>query len=248
MLERRRLHRVSDLLLLVILGLLMIERDAAAQTTCRTSNCGPASAPPAACLNRSRARVVRIEMMGDLSGFSFSNVGPKIEAGGCIEWDSIAGSHSATDNSCPDVVACTAPPPPSCRFEIATIAAADPAVLCNYSTTTFPVGGSFGFYCRPHDSPANLGAMHGMLRITSQIALNVSRSGNDVRLAWTGGGVTGDETFKVAVCDNDPRCSTFALFPATGSTSGRNFTDAGEAANLTRSRYYLIRNKQPSEP
>ena len=94
--------------------------------------------------------------------------------------------------------------------------------------------------------------MRGVLRVTSPIVLTVGKNvgTSSVELSWTGGGVPGDVSYKVARQNaGDPRfpAATTTTVNPNGGVLGTTFTDAGELGSPT-TRFYLVRNKQTNEP
>ena len=93
--------------------------------------------------------------------------------------------------------------------------------------------------------------MRGTLQVTTPIQVTVEKflATNSVRLSWTGGGVTGDVSYKVArQTGGDPKFpvgSTTTVNP-DGGVLGTTFTDTGDLANAT-TRYYLVRNKKTND-
>jgi len=189
-------------------------------------------------------------MSGARAGTAFIPANPKIEPGDCIRWKSSGSTHSSTGDLCPAGSACGSPAPAACQWESSNVAAvATDWADCFYDPVGFPAESSDPYYCRFHGSPTS--GMRGTLRVTTPIQLTVEKvlKTNSVKLSWTGGGVTGDISYKVArQSGGDP------LFPAASTTTvdpdggvlGMTFTDFGDLGNDT-TRYYIIRNKQTNE-
>lgn len=221
-----------------------------AQTGCRTANCAQGAAP-AGCMNRASPRTMRVLMTGDgfVTPFSFAPSGPKIEPGDCVEWVPATVVHSSTGSACPDTGGiCNAPPPPPpCEWESGNAAAGEPSVFCHYAEGTFPGGTAKNFYCRIHATPTT-GTMRGALQVTTKIVLTANKDvpAGDVLLSWTGGGITGDETFKVVRSDNDPKFATPSTVDPQGGPAGRSYRDVGQL-NQPGNRFYLVRNRQTNE-
>jgi len=192
-------------------------------------------------------RIANVSMTGSLT---FVPANPRIEPGACITWTAAVVAHSSTANPCTDDSLCGAPPIGACTYDTGNVAAANNST-CSYDAATFPAGTGNAYYCRIHASPTT-GTMRGTLQVTTPIVLSVNKdlATNSVKLTWTGGGVTGDFSYKVAR-DNagDP------LFPAgttttvnpDGGVTGTTFTDTGDLLNAT-THFYLVRNKQTNEP
>jgi plastocyanin len=224
---------------------------ARAQTTCKTPNC-VVGGEPVECQRHAAPRRVRVDMTTSGFDFVFVPSNPKIEPGGCVEWRALTVTHSSSDTTCSDDAFCSSPPVPACLWEtgnVASGAGGNSSAVCFYSAASFPAATTDAYYCRIHASPT-VGTMRGNLRITTAINVTIEKDAGlgDVVLSWTGGGVSGDETFKVAKSNDD---RTFA--PAnttttdpTGGPTGRTFRDAGELAQGD-THYYLIRNRQPNE-
>ena len=71
-----------------------------------------------------------------------------------------------------------------------------------------------------------------------------------VKLSWTGGGVTGDFSYKVArQAGGDPAfpAATTTTVNPDGGVLGTTFADAGALAS-PNAIYYIVRNKQTNEP
>ncbi len=221
-----------------------------AQTGCRTANCAQ-GAPPAGCANRAAPRTLRVLMTGDgfVNPFEFDPSAPKIEPGECVEWFPATVTHASSGASCPDSgLVCNAPPPPApCEWETGNATAGSPGVFCHYAEGSFPGASTKNFYCRIHATPTT-GTMRGALQVTTKIVLTVNKDvpAEDVLLSWTGGGITGDETFKVVRSDNDPKFTTPSTVDPQGGPAGRNYRDVGQL-NQPGNRFYLVRNRQSNE-
>ncbi len=223
---------------------------ARAQEVCRTPNCAPPGSVPAQCRQRAGPRTPTVLMTTQGLSFVFDPSEPRIEPGGCVVWRAASVTHNSSDGSCPDDGLCGSPSPPACLWDTGNVSsvAADPSVICHYDPAGFPAATGDPFYCRIHASPT-VGTMRGTLRVTTVIDLRVDKSLGDVLLSWSGGGVTGDESFKVARSDSgDPAFPAAATttFDPDGGVTGRSFRDVGELSNGL-DRYYLVRNKQTNE-
>jgi plastocyanin len=225
---------------------------AASAQTCLTPNCAFA-ATPAPCANKAAPRTPTVLMTQSGVNFVFDPSNPKIEPGGCVVWRAANVQHSSSGNGCTDDPACGSPAPAACQWDSANVSSAspNPTATCAYDAGTFPPGTGNAYYCRIHASPA-AGTMRGTLRVTSSIVLTVDKDlgTNSVKLSWTGGGVTGDVTYKVAR-DNAlnpamPAATTTTVNP-DGGVTGTTFLDAGDLGN-PQSHFYLVRNKQTNEP
>lgn len=217
-----------------------------AQTVCRTLTCAP-SPGPAACANRAAVRTPVVLMTAQGINFVFDPSEPRIEPGTCIAWRPTSVTHSSSQNTCPDDALCGSPAPLPCKWETGNVASGTPDIVCQYTAADFPPASANGYYCRIHATPTT-GTMRGTLRVTTAIALTVDKSGNDAVLSWTGGGIVGSETFKVARSAADPKfapAATMTLDPDGGAT-GRTWRDVGAIVDAT-TRFYLIRNRQPNE-
>jgi plastocyanin len=217
-----------------------------------TSNCVFAGKPPA-CASRAEPRTPLVQMTQSGANFVFNPANPKIEPGGCITFRSANVTHSASDNGCADDAVCGSPPVAACQYETGNVSsgAPNPTSTCFYSAATFPAGTGDGYFCRLH-ATATTGTMRGTIRVTTPIVLTVDKevATTSVKLAWTGGGVTGDVTYKVARnSGGDPvmPAGTTTIVNPDGGVTGTTFTDAGELSSPT-TKYYLVRNKQTSEP
>lgn len=221
-----------------------------AQTGCRTANCNPGT-PPTGCVDRAAPKTLRVLMTGDgfVNPFEFEPATPKIEPGECVEWFPATVTHASSGVSCPDSgLVCNAPPPPPpCEWETGNATAGSPGVFCHYSEGSFPGASAKSFYCRIHATPTT-GTMRGNLRVTTKIVLTVDKDqvAGDVLLSWTGGGVVGDETFKVVRSDNDPKFGTPSTVDPQGGATGRSYRDVGQLGQ-PGNRFYLVRNRQSNE-
>ena len=225
--------------------------DASAQTACITPNCAFA-ATPSACLNRAAPRTPTVAM-GSGANLIFVPANPRIEPGDCIIWRSATSSHSSSGHSCNDDAACGSPAPAACEWDTANVSsgAATPTATCFYDPATFPASAASTYYCRIH-ATATTGTMRGTLQVTTPIQLTVNKelATSSVKLTWTGGGVTGDISYKVArQSAGDPRfpVATTTTVNPDGGVLGTTFTDLGDLGTTT-TRYYLVRNKQTNEP
>lgn len=247
MLRPSRPILLSTLLALAMLATLDAAR---AQEVCRTPNCAAPGTVPAECARRAAPRTPMVLMTTQGLNFMFEPSEPRIEPGDCVEWMAATVTHSSSDGSCPDDGLCGSPSPAACMWDSGNVSsgAVNPSVVCHYDPADFPAATGDAFYCRIHASPTT-GTMRGTMRVTTEIVLTVDKDGNDVLLSWTGGGLPGDETFKVERSDSgDP------TFPAAGTTTfdpdggvtGRTRRDVGELTN-SLDRFYLVRNKQTNE-
>ena len=223
-----------------------------AQTTCITPNCA-FGALPTQCQNLAAPRTPTVNMTTIGASFMFDPSNPKIEPGECVTWRALTLTHSSTGNSCTDDMLCGSPAPPACEYDTANVNSGSPTPTstCFYDPAKFPVGTGQGFFCRIHAS-ATAGAMRGTLRVTSAIVLTVDKDlgTGSVKLSWTGGGVAGDVSYKVAentVGDAKFPAGTTNTVNPDGGVLGTTLLDVGELSD-TNSRYYLVRNKQTNEP
>jgi plastocyanin len=187
----------------------------------------------------------------------FSPQNPKIEPGDCVAWTSQTGvvTHSSSADNCADTdtVCSVQDPDGMCNWDSGneTAAAVD---VCFYDPLIFPGATSDGFYCRFHCNPSHtLCNMFGTMQVTTPIGLTVGKdlTNGNILLSWTGGGVTGDVTYRVVrSLVGDPRF-TVGVNTVTGSPDGGNagtmFTELGGLSDPA-SHYYLIRNRQTTEP
>lgn len=222
-----------------------------AQTTCITPTC-VFGGTPAVCMNRAAPRTPIVQM-GNGASLVFVPSQPRIEPGDCITWRAATSAHSSSGSGCAEDSFCGSPPVPACRWDSANVSAvsATPSSTCHYDSVQFPASTGEGFYCRLHATPT-AGSMRGTLQVTSAIQLTLGKDAGtgSVKLNWTGGGVPGDLSYKVArQSAGNPRfpvASTTTVNP-DGGVTGTTFTDSGDLANATP-RYYLVRNKQTNEP
>jgi len=222
-----------------------------AQAVCVTPNCAFGDVP-AICRSRATPRTPTVQM-GSGASLIFVPANPKIEPGDCILWRAATSAHSSSGNGCVDDLACGSISPPACQWDAGNVdsLSGTPTSTCYYDPASFPPAGATNYYCRIHATPT-AGTMRGILRVTTEIELTTDKDlgTNSVKLSWTGGGVTGDLTYKVAMQTGGdptfPLASTTTVNPDGGAT-GLTFLDAGQLASAN-SRYYLVRNKQTNEP
>lgn len=246
--SRARAHIPS--LIVVAVAALAAVSEVSAQTACLTPNCA-FGATPAACVNRAVPRTPTVQM-GSGANLIFVPANPRIEPGDCIVWRAATITHSSSGSACPDGTLCNSPSPPTCEWETANVASggATPTSTCFYDPVSFPPASADAFYCRIH-ATATTGTMRGTLQVTTPIQLIVDKMSatNSVKLTWTGGGVTGDLSYKVARQTGGdpgfPTASTTTVNP-DGGVLGTTFTDVGDLVSPT-TRYYLVRNKQMNE-
>jgi len=224
---------------------------ARAQNACLTPNCA-LGATPVVCQNRASPRTPTVLMTQ--SGFNnvFNPANPRIEPGSCIIWRAAGTTHTSTGNVCMPDPLCDSPNPPECQWDSANVSAgaANPTTTCSYDAAAFPAGTGNAYYCRLHATPTS-GTMRGTLQVTTPIVLAVDKevATNSIKLSWTGGGVTGDFTYKVArnvTSPQMPAATTTTLNP-DGGVAGTTFLDVGVLTG-PGARYYLVRNKQTNEP
>jgi len=241
-----------------LLGLLVLSlvsaaaAPARAQTACVTPNC-VFGGSPADCQNRAVPRTRTVLMTESGLNFVYNPQNPKIEPGDCIVWQAVGFTHSAAGSLCPADSLCASPSPAACQFDSGNVDSLSdtPTATCAYDPANFPAGTGNNFYCRIHATPT-IGTMRGTLRVTTLINLTVNKdlAANSVKLTWTGGGVTGDLSYKVERQSGGdptfPMGSTTTVNPDSG-VLGKTFTEAGDLTNPT-TRYYLVRNKQTNEP
>jgi plastocyanin len=225
-----------------------------AQTGCRTANCNLSTTPPAGCVSRASPYTTSVAMT---DGLVFIPQNPKIEPADCILWVTTGTQHlhSSSADNCNDTnVTCTTVDT-TCLWESGNVALTDspPSETCFYDTVVFPANTTDGFYCRIHSNPTHGGqGMFGSLQVTTPIDLTVSKNTGtgDVVLTWTGGGVSGDVTYKVVRnLVFDPLFTVGAntvTGDPDGGSAGTAFTELGGLSD-PGSHYYLIRNKQISE-
>jgi len=218
--------------------------------TCITPNC-TFGGTPAACANRAAPRTPTV-LMGGAAGLVFQPANPKIEPGDCIVWRSASVTHSSSGSACPDDSLCGSPAPMACQWDSANVssASATPTATCFYDAERFPPTTAENYYCRVHASPT-VGTMRGTLLVTTAIDLSVGKDlgTNSVRLSWSGGGVAGDVSYKVARQSGGdpsfPAASTVTVDP-DGGVLGTTWVDPG-ALGDPATRFYLVRNKQANE-
>ena len=222
-----------------------------AQTTCITTNCTFAGTP-AICTNRAAPRTPTVQL-GNGPSLVFVPPNPKIEPGDCVIWRAASGTHSSSENACDQDSFCGSPPLAGCAWDSANVSSvsATPTTTCYYDPALSPESTGDGFYCRLHATPT-AGSMRGTLNVTSPIELTLGKdlATSSVTLSWTGGGVPGDVSYKLArQSAGNPRfpAPTTTTVNPDGGVLGTTFTDAGDLANATP-RYYLVRNKQSNEP
>jgi len=238
--------------LTLLLGLAASAKLARAQTVCATPNCVVAG-KPAACQNLAVPRTPTVLLTQSGINFVFDPANPKIEPGDCIIWKSVNFTHSSSGSLCATGTLCNAPPVANCQWESGNLSSvsADPTTTCQYNAADFPAGTGNAYYCRFHATPTT-GTMRGTMRVTNPIVLTVDKDlgSNSVKLSWTGGGVTGDFSYKVARnTGGDPLmpAATTTTVDPDGGVLGTSFTDSGDLLD-PQTRYYLVRNKQTNEP
>ena len=242
----RSLSSIPGLLVVSAMAL-AIGSPASAQTTCITPNCVFAGTP-AICAKRATPRTPTVDMGTELETI-FVPADPKIEPGDCIVWRAAVSTHSSTGESCDPDPFCGSPAPSACEWESANVSSTSvtPASTCYYDPVLFPAQGVDDFHCRIHVG------MNGVLRVTTPIVLTLGKqvATSSVGLSWTGGGVPGDVSYKVArQLGGNPRFPTGATtltFDPDGGVLGTTFTDTGVLASPTTI-YYLVRNRQSNEP
>ena len=244
--------RRRSLLAGAVMGLAAAAVPVHAQTVCVTPNC-VFSGKPAVCQNRAAPRTPTVLLTQSGLNFVFDPSNPKIEPGDCITWRAANVTHSSSGSACVDDSLCGSPAPAACQWDSGNVssASADPTATCAYDAATFPAGTGAGYYCRIHATPTT-GTMRGTLRVTTSIVLTVDKdfATNSVKLSWTGGGVTGDASYKVARnTGGDPLmpAGTTTTVNPDGGVLGTSFLDAGDLL-VSQTRYYLVRNKQTNEP
>ena len=231
---------------LLLALVLLASAPALAQTVCRTANCALSATPPAECQGRAAPRTLRsiaMEGNGIIVPFRFAPSGPKIEPGDCIDWVANTVVHSSSDNACLDDLGCGSPSPSACLYDTGNVASTDldRAAVCHYDPTDWPAATDAPFYCRVHATPGS-GTMRGTLHVTTEIDLTVDKSGTDVALTWTGGGIPTDETFDVVRSTDDPAFPAPARVTFLPNNGNRGHNDPNELANPAN-RYYLIVNR-----
>ena len=244
--------RLRRLLLAVwALTVLATTESAFAQSACVTSNCVFGDMPEV-CRLRAAPRTPTV-LMGNGGSLTFLPANPRIEPGDCIRWLTASSAHDASESTCPDDLTCGSPSPPECQWNSGNLdsMSAQTASTCFYDPTAFPAGTGDGYYCRRHASPTS-GTMRGTLMVTTPIVLAMDKDlgTGSVKLTWSGGGVTGDLSYKLARQDGGdpafPVATTTTVNP-DGGVLGTTFLDAG-ALSAPNSIYYLVRNKQTNEP
>ena len=238
---------------LVVMGLAfwVISDSAFAQSACVTPNCVYGGVPDV-CRLRAAPRTPTV-LMGNGGTQTFLPADPRIEPGDCIRWLTVSSTHDSSEAACTDDLTCGSASLPECQWNSGNLdsISAQPASTCFYDTTAFPAGTGDAYYCRRHASPTS-GTMRGTLRVTTSIALTADKDlgTGSVKLTWSGGGVTGDLSYKIARQDGGdpafPAASTTTVNP-DGGVAGTTFLDAG-ALGSPNSIYYLVRNKQTNEP
>jgi plastocyanin len=220
-----------------------------AQSACVTPNCLFGDSPQI-CKNTAAARIPLVLLTTSGVNFVFNPAEPRIEPGDCITWRASGVTHSSTAAPCTDDPTCGAIAPPACTFESGNLGNLQ-STTCHYDEAQFPISSASNYYCRIHASPT-AGTMRGTLRVTTPIVLTVQKNvgTGSIDLSWTGGGVIGDVSYKVAKQTvGDPKfpAATTTTVNPNGGVLGTAFTDAGELSSAT-TRYYLVRNKQTNEP
>ncbi len=233
-------RRSPGLLALVAVTALSAFAPAFAVNDCVTTNC-TLGGTPAACANRAAPRTPTV-LMGS-GGLVFTPANPKIEPGDCIVWTAASSvTHSSTENSCTAGSTCSTLPSVGCEWDSANLSTtATPKSTCFYDPALFPATSAPAYHCRIHAS------MQGTLRVTTPIQLSVSKDISSVKLTWSGGGVTGDVSYKVASQNGgDPTfpAGTTTTVNPDGGVADTTYTEALDATT----RYYLVRNKQTNEP
>ena len=247
-----RLRSSVTHVLVLAAAALAIGAPALAQTDCITPNCAFAGTP-ARCLNKATPRTPTVLLGSGLQNIYIPS-NPKIEPGECILWRAQTSTHSSSGVSCTEDVLCGSPAPPECEWDTANIDSfvAPPTSTCYYDPALFPAAAASNFYCRIHATPT-VGTMRGTLQVTTPIVMTVDKDlgTNSIKLAWTGGGVTGDLSYKVVRQAGGnptfPVGATTTTVNPDGGVLGTAYTDVGVLASST-SRYYLVRNKQTNEP
>jgi plastocyanin len=234
-------------LIVVAITVLAVGVPASAQTDCITPNCVFAGTP-AICANRATPQTPTVQLGSGLQTI-FVPADPRIEPGDCIVWRAASNTHSSSGASCDPDPFCGSPSPSACEWDSANLSSDDPTPTstCYYDPALFPPESADDFHCRIHAQ------MLGTLQVTTPIVLTLGKDvgTSSVKLNWTGGGVTGDASYKVArQSGGNPRFpvgATTTTVNPDGGVLGTTFTDTG-ALGSTTSRYYLVRNKQTSEP
>jgi len=242
-----RSHPSIPGLLVVAATALAVGAPASAQTVCITPNC-TFGGTPTICANRATPRTPTVQMGQGLS-LVFIPSDPKIEPGDCIIWRAQSNTHSSSGASCDADSLCGSPAPSACEWDSANVSSASPTPTstCYYDPTLFPAAAVDGFHCRFHVQ------MLGTLQVTTPIVLTLGKeiATSSVTLSWTGGGVVGDASYKVArQTGGNPRFpvgATTTTVNPDGGVFGTTLTEVGDLGNSLL-RYYLVRNKQSNEP
>jgi hypothetical protein len=226
-----------------------------AQTGCRTANCNFSTTPPVQCTNRATPYTALVTLTNSGISFIYVPATPKIEPDDCVQWMAVGtiADHSSSANDCADTAGVCSVVDTTCQWDSGNIAPNDapPAEICHYSSVAFPQGTADQFYCRIHASPT-AGTMRGTLNVTTPIDVQVSKDtvAGDVVLAWTGGGVTGDVTYRVVRNLVGDPLFTVGANTVTGTPDGGNtgatFRELGGLSDHT-THYYLVRNRQINE-
>jgi len=234
-------------LLAVAATALVVGAPASAQTICITPNCVFAGTP-AICAKRATPRTPTVLLGSDLLNI-FVPANPKIEPGDCIIWRAATSTHSSSGASCGFDPLCGSPAPSACEWDSANLSSdsVTPTSTCYYDPTLFPSESADDFHCRIHAQ------MTGTLQVTTPIVLTLGKEAatNSVKLNWTGGGVLGDASYKIArQSGGNPRFpvgATTTTMDPDGGVLGATFTDPLALSSPTTI-YYLVRNKQSDEP
>jgi len=242
-----RAHSPLPVLFIVAAAALAVGAPASAQTVCITPNC-VFGGSPAICARRATPRTPTVLLGNDLLAI-YVPENPKIEPGDCIVWRVASSTHSSSGASCDPDPFCGSPAPSACEWESANLSidSLTQTSTCYYDPTLFPPASADAFHCRFHAQ------MVGTLQVTTPIVVTLAKEigTSSVKLNWTGGGVIGDVTYKVArQSGGNPRfpvgATTITVDP-DGGVLGTTFTDTGTLSSATTI-YYLIRNKQSDEP
>lgn len=226
-----------------------------AQTGCRTANCNFSTTPPTQCTNRATPYQTTVLLTNSGLNFIYLPATVKIEPDDCVLWMATGTivDHSSSASDCADTNAVCSVVDTTCQWDSGNMAANDspPSEVCHYAVTTFPQGTLDNFFCRIHASPTT-GTMRGSLNVTTPIAITVDKDTGtgDVVLSWTGGGITGDVTYRVVRNLVGDPTFTVGANTLTGSPDGGNTgTTFREIGGLTdpATHYYLIRNRQINE-
>ena len=241
-----RSRRPVPAIVVLAVASLALSAPASAQTVCITPNCVFAGTP-AICTNRAAPRTPTVELGSGLQTI-YIPANPKIEPGDCIIWMAASNTHSSSGASCDLDPFCGSPAPSACEWDSANLSSdsVTPTSTCYYDPTVFPAESADDFHCRIHAQ------MVGTLQVTTPIVLTLGKevATSSVKLNWTGGGVIGDVSYKVARQSGGnprfPAASTTTVDP-DGGVLGATFTDTGALSSPTKA-YYLVRNKQTNEP